>query len=387
MSNVLSPYELAKEVINRVCNALGINEVVNVVHAHISGISYFNIGDYGLKLIKDLYLGGGKFKVYTTANPYAVVNTDFRGLRLDESIINKQYEIVKYLTLLGAKGFTCAPYFIREPKPNEHLAWAESNAVLLANSYYGAKTNREGGPSALMSALVGYTCNSEIHKGNLSPTVEIKAINPRNELEASALGYLIGKLYPHEVPYVLGIKVKDLELIRSLLAAFGASASSPILILDSVTPKYTYGEVSSDLLDKNILTTNDLRRFIKDVAHHDRELRKDTLFIVGCPHLKSDDVIKLYEVLKELSPAKYSSELWVLVHDSVPLSNYEVKLLASKGVKILEHVCPVVTRLSDFGVEEVITNSFKALHYIPKISKIPTYVMSFKEIIKLLRGK
>ncbi len=383
MSTENQAVELARSVISNVCKVLGTNELISVSHAHISGISYFNIGDYGLKLIESLYLGGGKFSVFTTANPYAVVNTDFRGRRFHDDIVNKQFKIVKYLKLMGAKAFTCAPYFIREPKLGEHLAWAESNAVLLANSYYGAKTNREGGPSSLMAALIGRTCSLSIHKESVIPKVEFRVPKISNELEASVLGYLIGLKDPRNIPYIKNMSITDFELLRSLLAALGASSSVPIAVLDTVTPLQAYRIL--DINDRISISRQDLIRFIKEHTYDSKHLPKDTLLIIGCPHLHSNAVNEILESIKGVNLANYSMELWVIIHTNPKLGSKELTALENRGIKILHSVCPVVTKLNELGVEAVITNSCKALHYIPKISKIPTYLMSTKEILRLCR--
>ena len=375
--------ELARSVISNVCKVLGTDELISVSHAHISGISYFNISDYGLKLIESLYLGGGKFSVFTTANPYAVVNTDFRGRMFHDNIINKQFKIVKYLKLMGAKAFTCAPYFIREPRPGEHLAWAESNAVLMANSYYGARTNREGGPSSLMAALIGRTCSLNIHKEPVTPKVEFRVPKVSNELEASALGYLIGLSDPQNIPYIRNIGNADFELIRSLLAALGASSSVPMAVLNTITPPHTYKVL--DTYDRVSISSQDLIKFIKEHRYDLRQLPKDTLLLIGCPHLHSNTINEILDSVKEANLANCSMELWIIIHTSPKLSNEELTSLRNKGIKILHSVCPVVTKLNELGVETVITNSCKALHYIPRISKIPTYLMSTKEILRLCR--
>ena len=54
---------------------------------------------------------------------------------------------------------SCTPYLFPDyvPRRGDHLAWAESSAVAFANSVLGARTNREGGPSALAAAIVGRT--------------------------------------------------------------------------------------------------------------------------------------------------------------------------------------------------------------------------------------
>ncbi len=59
---------------------------------------------------------------------------------------------------------TCTPYLTGNlPHYGEHIAWAESSAVCYANSVLGARSNREGGPSALAAALTGRTPAYGLH--------------------------------------------------------------------------------------------------------------------------------------------------------------------------------------------------------------------------------
>src|SRR5207253_3193775 len=72
---------------------------------------------------------------------------------------DKQERIARAYGSMGVRpSFTCTPYLVgARPGFGEHVAWAESNAVCFANSVLGARTNREGGPSALAAAIGGAT--------------------------------------------------------------------------------------------------------------------------------------------------------------------------------------------------------------------------------------
>jgi len=196
----------ALKVVVKVGEIFGAERLINVSHAHVSGISYFNIKKYGVEFLEDLANNGAKFSVFTTANPYAAYYLSFNGRGFSKNVIDNQERIINALTSMGARAFTCAPYHIRRPKVGEHLAWAESNAVLYANSVLGARTNREGGPLALLEAIVGRApyCGMHVDEERY-PSILIKVPKPSSLSEAAVIGYLTGKLSPSKIPYVEGL--------------------------------------------------------------------------------------------------------------------------------------------------------------------------------------
>jgi predicted aconitase len=117
---------------------------------------------------------------------------------------------------------TCTPYLAGNlPRFGEHIAWSESSAVCFSNSVIGARTNREGGPSALAAALCGVTPNYGYHLDeNRKPQY---LINVETELKAEsdfgALGYFVGKIVKNKNPYFTGIKDATVDQLKSLGAA------------------------------------------------------------------------------------------------------------------------------------------------------------------------
>jgi predicted aconitase len=102
-------------------------------------------------------------KVKTTLNPQSL-DPKYLVKKLPENLVKKQLSILEQFDKMGlAQSLTCTPYYLSRVKPDSHLAWAESSAVVYANSILGARTNREGGPSALAAGIVGKTPNYGIH--------------------------------------------------------------------------------------------------------------------------------------------------------------------------------------------------------------------------------
>ncbi len=367
----------AMEVVVKVGEMLGAERLVEVVHAHVSGVSIFNIGEPGLHLIEEMASAGTKFSVFTTVNPYAAVDAEFSGRRLGGDVIRKQMRVVNALTRMGGRAFTCAPYHIRIPKKGEHLAWAESNAVLYANSVAGAMTLREGGPMALMEAIVGRAPMAGPHlPENRVPDSLVALENVRDGASAAAAGYIMGKHFhsPDVVPYVVGLPRQE-EHVRLFLAAFGASGSSPMAVIEGITPDYKELLARGDIQDKLVIGEGDIRQYVKEaVADAD-------VGLIGCPHLSREEALKILEELGDGA----RRELWVFTGAHVGADVIEA--LRRKGVRVLVGQCPVVTRLSLLGIESVITDSGKALHYLPKLAGVRAHLISREHILRWARGE
>ncbi|MEB3825136.1 MAG: aconitase X catalytic domain-containing protein, partial [Desulfurococcales archaeon] len=199
----------AIRVIVKVGEALGASRLIRIRHAHVSGISYNNIGDAGLGFIEDLYRSGARFKVETTINP---VGTDMDNPYIVPGVtpefVSKQAKIIKYLSAMGAKPvMTCTPYYVDTIKPGWHLAWGESSAVAYANSVIGAWTNREGGPLALLAGILGKTYYAGVHlpENRLPRTRIVVEKYVEDQAYAGIIGKLVAEKTRRKPPLVQGL--------------------------------------------------------------------------------------------------------------------------------------------------------------------------------------
>jgi predicted aconitase len=133
--------------------------MIPITSAQVSGVSYKTIGEAGLEYLEDLVQKGAKTSIPTFLNPAGMDVSQWKEMKIPEDFAKKQIKVLEaYSKMSIMKTCTCAPYFIGiRPKQGEHIAWAESSAVAFANSVLGARTNREGGPSALAAAICGVT--------------------------------------------------------------------------------------------------------------------------------------------------------------------------------------------------------------------------------------
>ncbi|MFB0523839.1 MAG: aconitase X, partial [Candidatus Bathyarchaeia archaeon] len=130
--------------------------MVYVYGVQIAGVSYANLGEAGLEFLSEI-AEDGKVRVLTTLNPAGMDRENWRALGIDEEFAENQNRVIDAFAKMGViTTCSCTPYLIgNAPHYGQHLAWAESSAVCYANSVIGARTNREGGPSALASAITG----------------------------------------------------------------------------------------------------------------------------------------------------------------------------------------------------------------------------------------
>jgi len=207
----------------------GAERMVPISSAQIAGISYKNIGDPGLEFLEDVSREA-RVRVPAFMNPAGMDLERWRELGIPEEFAEKQLRVVEALRRMGVfKTLSCTPYLSGLlPRFGEHIAWAESSAVIYANSIIGARTNREGGPSALAAAVTGRTPYYGLHvEENREPTVGFKVeADVAGEYGMSVLAYLITKEVKKGVPYFEGLKgnADELKVFGATLAAFGGIA-------------------------------------------------------------------------------------------------------------------------------------------------------------------
>src|SRR5208337_1010583 len=100
----------------------------------------------------------------------------------------------------------------------------ESSAVVYANSALGARTNREGGPSALAASLTGRTPLYGYHLDQNRLPALLVDVSARLESpeDFSAMGYFVGRVVKNGVPYFQGVKKARLEELKTLSAALAS---------------------------------------------------------------------------------------------------------------------------------------------------------------------
>ncbi len=377
--------QLAMRIIVKVGEALRAEKLVEVGHVHISGVSYSNIGDPGLKFIEKLASSNTSFRVFTTVNP-TCIDLSGRTSIFSMEYIDGQLRINRALEKLGAyPTYTCIPYEIRRPSPNEHLAWGESNAVAMANSVYGARTNREGGPLTIAAALTGRTYYAGLHlmENRIARYWVRIGYELVDEADASILGLYIGE-HLDDIPLIMGTGGWSTYMVKEFLASAAATGSHALVVLDPITPENTY--TVADNPENITIDREEIRRFYNKYSSTP-EIHDDTLVYIGCPHLSLSEFRYMVEVISRYKCVRRGvTFLFTIPYSLIDTTSKYMDLLRSKGVHVAYGTCPIVSRFRD-KPGKVLTNSGKALFYLSRLHGLDVSLLGFRDIVERVMVK
>ncbi|MCI4371515.1 MAG: aconitase X catalytic domain-containing protein [Thermoplasmata archaeon] len=335
--------------------------LVRVTSAHVSGASYKMIGDPGLEFLED-FSRTAKVSVPTTVNPLGTDLAQWRELGIPPEFAEKQARIARAYEAMGVQpSFTCTPYLIGEPPAfGEHIAWAESNAVCFANSVLGARTNREGGPSALAAAIVGATPYYGLHtdEGREPTTIANVDVKPKG-LDYSLIGLVAGERVGDGVPFFRGFRGTVADL-RWLGAALASSGSCGMFHLEGVTPEARKSRTKG--LRSVSITRSDLREAKRSYSNGSEA----ELIGLGSPQLSREELRDVARLVERTPPR---IPVWVFTSRSVRDAEPEaVVSINGHGGRVLADTCLEVTLLEHrFGT--VATPSGKGAYYLPSLCK------------------
>jgi len=367
------------EILVALGDIYGSEKLIEVGSVQVSGVSYHNLGDAGLAFLEEL-AKDGRVKVLTTLNPAGMDLENWKNLGISEDFAKKQNMVIKAFERMGIiVSCTCTPYLIGNlPRYGEHIAWSESSAVTFANSVIGAKTNREGGPSALAAAFVGKTPYYGLHLDrNRIPDIQVQVnANLKTLSDFGALGYCIGKKAENKIPYITGIRKADVDDLKSFSASVVTFGSKPIYYIEDITPGF---EKHQPPKDKITIEPKDLQ----DAYFHINDTVSEIeLVCIGCPHCSIKEIAKIARLLKNkhISP---STEFWVASsRGAKQLSDIRgyTKIIENAGGKFACDTCMAVAPLKG-RFKSVATTSAKGCYY-SRHNKMLTKMGSIKECVE-----
>jgi predicted aconitase len=351
------------ELIVALGDVFGAERLVPVKSAHISGVSYKNLGESGTEWLEEQAEKGAKCKIRATLNPAGMDLEKWREMNVPEEFAEGQIRILNAFKQMEVESTcTCTPYLIGHvPKMGTQIAWAESNAVCFSNSVLGARTNRESGPTTLASAvtglssLYGYRLEENRKPGKI---VTIEA-DLKTRLDYSGIGYVTGKLLGRTVPFFKGLRSPDLEAIKTLGAACATSGGIALWHALGVTSEAEWASEHLDGLEEVIIEQTDLdearEMFVSD---HD-----NPTYCIGCPHCSLKEMKETADLVKGKD---LDCKLWVFTSRGVFMEANKlgyVKIIEKSGGRVYRDTCMVVAPLREMGWKSIRTNSFKGGHY------------------------
>jgi predicted aconitase len=394
----------AMEILTALGKIYGAEDLVPVTSVQVAGVSYKNLGDAGLEFLTEWAAQGARVRVPTTLNPAGLDLERWQELGFDARFADGQARVIQAFAAMGIRTTcTCTPYFVGNvPAPGDHVAWAESSAVSFANSVLGARTNREGGPSALAAAISGRTPRYGLHlPGNRRAQLVVEVRCPvTSYADFGALGTMVGRVAQNRVPYFRGLEVPkaqrssselrvpssqqrvqhleldtrysklgtSIDLLKTLGAAMAASGAVALYHIDGVTGEPDAPVIVSDA--ETLVVESLAQGYAALTSSGDHKV---DLVWIGCPHAS---LAELTQVIELLAGRPVQTALWVTMAREVQVEAERAELVAelhALGGQVVADTCLVVAPVKELGFRSMATPSGKGAYYAPSHSGLAVH--------------
>jgi predicted aconitase len=312
---------------------------------------------------------------------------NWQALGISPDFAEKQTRVLQAFARMNVvTTCTCTPYLSGNlPHYGEHLAWAESSAVCFANSVIGARSNREGGPSALAAALTGRTPAYGYHldenrRPQLTIVVEGWPVDDPGSVQFGALGRVIGEKLQAaglKVPYITGITAASLESLKSFCASVATYGGVALFHMGGITPETA---LHSPPKARVIVTPGDISQ-AKQALNDAPPIEIDFISL-GCPHLSIQEIARLAQLLEGKQVRR---EFWITtarptrqIADRMGYS----QVIEASGARFAVDTCCVVAPIQG-RFKALATDSAKACYYAAAKNQFKTAFMPFDEVVEL----
>ncbi|WP_019581952.1 aconitase X [Pseudomonas mandelii] len=383
--------QVAMQIVLRMAELQGARRLVDVTQAHIDGCIY--TGPASLRFAEQLVQWGANVRVPTTLNSISVDQRRWRELGIDPALGEPASALGDAYMAMGAQlSFTCAPYLLDSaPKAGEQIVWAESNAVVYANSVLGARTLKYPDYLDICIALTGRApligCHLDAQrKARLQ--VEVPALGELDDAFYPLLGYHIGALAGSRIPLVRGLENRkpSLDDLKAFGAAFATTSAAPLFHIAGITPEAID---PAQVLEGDVALPVETIR-LKDLLVSWRELnsardsRVDVVSL-GNPHFSLSEFAHLARLC--LGRRKHPDVVLAITCGRAVLEQAReagyIAVIEAFGATLVTDTCwcmlgePVIPP----GAKTLMTNSGKYAHYAPGLVGRKVHFASLAECV------
>jgi phosphomecalonate degydratase large subunit len=367
----------------------GAEGMVPVTSVQIAGVSYDNLGEAGLEFLAQMADDGGKARVLATLNPAGMDLENWPALGIDPEFARQQQRVIESFARMGVTTTcTCTPYLAGNlPGFGEHIAWAESSAVCYANSVLGARTNREGGPSALAAALTGRTPVYGMHLEEARQpgvTIDVEA-KVRGSAAFGALGRAAGDLLQampgRPVPFLRGIFAASLEELKAFSASLATYGGSAMFHIEGLTPEAGLYIPPPEAKHITEMDLHSAQALLSDASPEEADFVS-----LGCPHLSIEEIARIAELLEGKQVVK---EFWITTARPTKQLADELgysRIIQDSGARFAVDTCCVVAPIKR-RFHGLITDSAKACYYAASKHRFKTVSLPFDEVVLAALGE
>jgi predicted aconitase len=378
---------LAMRLVVRLAEAADAPRLRDVTRAHVDSCLYH--GRAGLDFAERLVAGGARVTIPTTLNVSSLDLLHSDRVRLDEGTAGEARRLMDAYEALGCRPtWTCAPYQLPDrPELGEHVAWAESNAIVFANSVLGARTNRYGDFVDACAAITGRVPDTGLHTdaGRLATVVvRLEGIGDRlldADVLFPVLGHALGRLAGNEVVAIEGLPAGTSEdRLKALGAAAASSGAVALFHAVGSTPEApTLEAVAAPVARQVVVRPGDLRAARDELAPVN-EGSPIGAVSVGTPHASAAELRRLAELVADTPP---SVPLYVNTGRAQLEADDEVASdLVDAGITVVTDTCTYVTPILPELDAPVMTDSGKWAWYAPSNLGVEVALGGLEECVR-----
>lgn len=380
------PVQVAMEMLCALGDIYGAEKLIPIKSAHCAGLSLKSHGIAGMEWVEDMARKGARVVVPTTMNVVGVDRS--RDLGLPESWVEPQMRIQRGYEAMGCYGTSsCVPYYYSFlPRFGEHIAWAESSAVVFTNSVIGARDNREGGPSAWAAAITGFTPYYGLHrKENRLGDVLFKVTAKLNGIaDYGALGNYVGKMIGERIPVFDGLERPTTEELVYFGAALASAGGVAMFHAIGVTPEApdietAFGGKKYEILE---LGEKELQQGYENL--NCGKSRQVDFVALGCPHCSLNQVKEIAQLL-DGKQVHEGVTLWIHTNVAIKAMAQQLgyaKIIEDAGGVLTQDLCTILSNPEVLGFKTLATHSPKMAFYAPGGNGFDVWYGSEEQCIK-----
>jgi predicted aconitase len=366
----------AMRLLLRYGESIGAPRLIDITRAHVDGCLYH--GAVSLDFVEHIATLGGRVRVPTTLNVGSMDLIHPELFQGTPALGAAGERLMRLHENLGCTPtFTCAPYqTIFRPAFGEQIAWAESNAIVFANSVIGARTARYGDFIDLAAALTGRVPYAGLHvpenRGGeiLFRVAEDAAKAWPAESLAVAIGLLVGDRAGNRVPVIDGLPrtlgEDDLKALGAIAASSGSVALFHAVGLTPEAPDRKSAFAGGEPSEIISVSVDDLVGALSRLSTVEDGTAIGAISL-GTPHFSLAEFGRLVPLLTGFEPAK-GVALYVNTardtYDALAASGW-LASLESHGFAVVVDTCTYVTAIMRDLSRPVMTHSGKWAHYAP----------------------
>jgi predicted aconitase len=380
---------LAMRIVVEMAGVSGAERLIDVASAHVDGCLYHGIA--GLEFAERLVAGGARVAVPTTLNVGALDLLHPGRYRGDaETAANARRQMDAYVAMGCRPTWTCAPYQLPgRPAFGQHVAWAESNAIVFCNSVLGARTDRYGDFIDISASLTGRVPLAGLHRDEARRAglvVTLEGISERllaSDALYPVLGHVLGREAGSEVAAIVGLPADTSEDRMKAVGAAAASSGSVALVhAVGVTPEAPTLEAATGGGEVRELRVTTARlRASRDELSTDAPERLGAVS-VGTPHASLAELERLTGLL---GTDEVAVPLYVNVGRGVlaeAVGRGLVPRLESLGVRVVSDTCTYISPVMDEVNGAVMTDSAKWAWYAPANLGVDVIIGGLEECVR-----